>query len=253
MSALFSVSIAILCNATMAASANETVTSLKQALKKSVLVFPFDVPSTVSGRDEVKMVLTDQSSGRLALAGTYAVTVYNKHLPTVARLHLDQSLTDSDVAEPYAEDNLKGPKIAKMTGFDVVMLGSVDDYQYNEAEKSVTVVVSGRLVDVKTGKFIATPVTLQGTSRKGSNAKEPALALEAARSAGDLLMSKLVPVVNTPIEVKPVQPVKTNAPRKKKNNDWVWGLLAIGLGIGIGLAGSGGHGGGGTDGPPAPP
>ena len=45
------------------------------------------------------------------------------------------------------------------------------------------------------------------------------------------------------------------SPKKKKKNDWLWGLLAIGLGLGIGLSTSGGSGGGssGSDGPPPPP
>jgi hypothetical protein len=180
-------------------------------------------------------------------------------------LHLDQTLSDADISEPYAEDNVKGAKIAKLVGYDVVFIGSVDEYQYNDADNSVNMVVSGRLLDVKTGKFVSTPVTLQASSSKGGTAKQPDKALEAARNAGQQLMAKVVPIANVPVEqptTKKVQP--TSTPKKRKSgSDMLWGILAVGLGLGIGLAssghrggsgGTGGNGGGGGgDTPPAPP
>jgi hypothetical protein len=243
--------------AALAAETNTKV-NLAQVMKRTVLVFPFDVPATVGNRDDVRGLLTDMAVSRLQAAGTYTITQYHKSLPTVARLHLDQQLTDADVSEPYAEDNTKGMKIAKLAGYDAVLLGSVDDYQYDDAQKQAKVLVAGRLLDVKTGKLIGTPVTLQAASTTGGNAKEADRALEAARSAGQQLMTKLVPV--TDVAVTPPPPVKNTkqqptSAKRKQNNGWLWGLLAVGLGLGIGLSTSGGHGGGGggSDNPPPPP
>ena len=186
----------------------------------------------------------------------YSVIQFHKTLPPVARLHLDQQLSDSDISEPYADDNVKGMKVAKAVGYDFAFLGSVDDYVWNEADKSVDLVVSGRLLDIKTGKLVGSSVTLKGSSSKGGNAKEAARASEAARNAGQALMIKLVPISGGGSMMapdKPKQPV-TTAARKRRNNDVLWGLLAVGLGLGIGLASSGGHKGGvGSDNPPPPP
>lgn len=232
------------------AAENHTKVSLAQALKRSVLVFPVDVPSTVTNRDEVRGLLTEMAFSRLQSSGTYSVTQFHRSLPTVARLVLDQQLTDADVSEPFGEDNTKGTKVAKAAGYQAIFLGSIDDYQFDDAKKQAQIVLSGRLFDVETGKLIGTPVTLQASSATGGTAKEDERAMEAARSAGQQVMTKLVPVVNKPIE--PSQPIKVEPKvRKKRNNDWLWGVLAIGLGLGIGLSTSGGGGGGGGAAPNA--
>lgn len=250
----------------LAAFAEETTTkvSLAQVMKRTVLVFPFDVPTTVGNRDQVRELLTDMVLSRLQSAGTYSVTQFHRSLPTVARLKLDQQLTDADVTEPYAEDNAKGTKIAKAAGYDAVFLGSVDDYQFDDAQKQAKIVLNGRLIDVKTGKSIGTPVALQVASSTGGTAKEADRAMEAARSAGQQVLTKLVPITNVPVDQqtgpkkndkndKPKGDVVTK-PKRKRNNDWIWGMLAVGLGLGIGLSTSHGHGGSsGTDNPPPPP
>ncbi|MEP6757281.1 MAG: hypothetical protein ABJA67_17375, partial [Chthonomonadales bacterium] len=215
---------------------------------------------TVATKEDLRQILTDSASSRLMASGQYTVVQFHKTLPTVARLHLDLQLSDSDISEPYAEDNVKGAKVTKAAGYDYAFLGSVDDYQWNDATKSVDLVVSGRLLDTKTNKMVGTPVTLKASSGTGGNAKEPARAMEAARNAGAALMQKLVPITgNGGIAPPAEKPKVASAPKKKKNNDVLWGLLAVGLGLGIGLASSGGHhggssgGGGGGDTPPAPP
>jgi hypothetical protein len=246
----------LLSPAAALAAETKTKANLAQVMKRTVLVFPFDVPSTVGNRDDVRGLLTDMAISRMQAAGSYSVTQYHRSLPTVARLQLDQQLTEADTTEPYAEDNTKGTKIAKLAGYDAIFLGSVDDYQYDETQKQAKVLLNGRLIDIKTGKLIGTPVTLQAASGTGGTAKEADRALEAARNAGQQLMTKLVPVVDavvTPPTKTPTPP--SQAPKKKKRNDWLWGLLAVGLGLGIGLSTSGGSGGGGggTDNPPPPP
>lgn len=245
-----------------AAPDNSAKVNLAQAMKRTLLLFPVDVPTTVGNRDDVQMLLTDTAISRLLASGQYTVVQFHKTLPPVARLHLDQTLTDNDIAEPYAEDNVKAMKITKAVGYDLTFVASVDEYNYNQADNVADMVISGRLVDVKTGKAVGTPVTLKAASSKGGTAKEPAKAMEAAREAGSQLMMKLVPITNVPIPV-PTNPI-TNKPapeagkKKRNNNGLLLGLLAIGLGLGIGLASNGGHGGGGgaggsSDGPPPPP
>jgi len=227
--------------------------NLSQALKKTLLLFPFDVPSTsAANAAEVSSLLTDVASSRLIASGAFAVTAYFKALPNVARLHNDQQLTDTDVTPPFADDNRKPIKVGKLAGYDTVFVGSVDDYQYDQAKNQVTMTVSGRMLEVETGKVMKS-VTLSGSSGTGGNAKEDEKAIEAARASGDKLMTQLVPAVATNALPPPDTRQQPVAAKKKRSNDWVWGLLAIGLGLGIGLSGGGGGGGGGSDNPPAPP
>jgi hypothetical protein len=211
-------------------------------------------------KDEVSQMLTDTIVSRLLASGQYSVVQFHKTLPPVARLRLDQQLTDSDVAPPFADDTSKATKISKLVGYEVAFTGAIDEYTYNEADNQADIVARGQLLDIKTGKTIGAPVILKASSDKGGAAKQPAKALDATRSAGGQIAQKLIPVVSTPAPqpTNPVTKQPVREPQKKKkhnNNGLLYGLLAIGLGLGIGLASSGGgHGGsGGSDNPPSPP
>ncbi len=257
--------VSAICGRTAASPEGSATVNLSQAVKRTVLVFPFDMPSSEPpskappNKDEVSQLLTDTVVSRLLASGQYTVVQYHQTLPPVARLHLDQQLTDTDVKPPFAEDTTKATKITKLVGYDIAFLGAVDEYTYNEADNLADVVVRGQLVDVKTGKSIGPPVILKASGVKGGTAKEPAKAMEAARAAGGQLAQKLVPLSTAPIQ-QPTNPI-TNKPatephKKRRNNSGLLlGLLAVGLGIGIGLASSGGgHGNSaGNDTPPAPP
>ena len=181
------------------------------AATRPFLLFPVDVPdSSVPGAAEVTGLLTDVARSRLLASGTYFVTQFHRAHPTIARLHSDQQLTDSDVTKPFAEDNAKGTKIAKLAAYDVIFVGSVDDYQYNATDKQATVTMSGRLLNVADGKIIKS-ATLSATSAKGGTAKEPERAEEAGRSAAEKLMTQLVPVIAPP----PADPAKKDKKRGK--------------------------------------
>ena len=110
---------AILCSAATTSFAIEEGAGkiqLAQALRKTVLVFPFDVSATVATKEDIREVLTDSASSRFMASNSYSVIQFHKTLPPVARLHLDQLLSDSDISEPYSEDNVKGMKVAKEIG-----------------------------------------------------------------------------------------------------------------------------------------
>lgn len=243
--------VALIATAGYAQSGNKAGKgNLGHVLKKTILLFPFDVPSTTAtNAEEMSGLLTDAAASRLIASGQYSVTTYYRAWPPVARLHNDQQLTEADVIAPFAEDNRKAVKIAKAVAYDTVCIGSLDDYQYNESDKQVTVTVSGRIINVETGQVLKN-VTLSASSARGTErSKEEDLNLDAVRQCSEKLMAQLAPMGTAVVQT----PVKTTAERKKRNNDWLWGLLAIGLGLGIGLSGGGGSGGGGIENPPPPP
>lgn len=239
-----------------APGASAQATNLSQASRKTLLVFPFDVTGgNVPGPADVSVLLTDVARSRLIASDMYTVIAFYKSLAPVARLHNDQKLSDADIAGPFAEDNVKAVKIAKEVGYDMVFVGSLDDYQYNETEKEATVTISARLINVADGKILRS-ATLSAPSTKGGVEKEPEEALQAARAASDKLMAQMVPASSIVRPVTPTPPMKrtqAQAPGRRRNNTGILlGLLAVAIGLGIGLS-SGGGGGGGTDGPPAPP
>jgi len=223
----------------------------RETPRRTLLLFPFDFTgASVDNASEVIMLLTDVARSRLLASRQYGVIQFYRTLPTVARLHNEQQLTDSDVTPPFAEDNLKAVKIAKLADYELVFVGSIDSYTFNEANRQVEVTVSGRLVEVDpnaaAGKVLKS-ATLTAASAQGGQAAESERALDAARSAGEKLMTQLVPTVAPP-EVTPGEPKpKPRQPgeegKKKKRTEWWWGLAAVAIGVGIGLISSGGHGG----------
>lgn len=253
--------VALAAALTVAAAASVTGASagesgkgnLAQAVRKTALLFPFDSNNiSVANAEEISQMLTDQAYSRLILTNAYSVTRYFKALPTVARLHSDQQLTDADIAPPYAEDNRKPAKIVKLIGYDQAFIGSIDNYEYTNGRATIT--ISGRLLEVTdegAGYRVLRNAALSATSGSGSTEEERAL--NAARDAGEKLMSQLAPSVAVPVTPDTTKPAEKK-PRKRANMDWLWGVLAIGLGLGIGLSTGGGRGGGGgSDSPPPPP
>jgi len=216
-----------------------TRVSLVQATKKTLLLFPVDVPAaSVPGAPEVSALLTDVARSRLVASDTYTVIQFFRSLPTVARLVNDQELAEGDVAPPFAEDNAKAAKIARLVGYDFVFVGSLDEYSYDEGQKQATATVSGRIFDVANNRVVRS-ATVSDTSATGGNAKQDERTLEAARKAAERVMTQLVPnvvrvqPVPTPPERGTAQPAQAT---RKRPSGWLWGLLAVGLGLGIAIA-----------------
>jgi hypothetical protein len=236
--------------------------SLAQAVRRSILVFPVDVTgANVPAKEEVSNLLTDVVRSRLIASDAYTVTQFHRSLPPVARLHNDQQLSDTDITEPFAEDNAKATRVARLAGYDLVFIGSVDSY--NVAEGAGEMTVSGRVIEVGTGRIVKS-ATLSASSAKNAAAPEVDRVMEAARSAGEKLATQLAPQIVRQPTVTPT-PVTTRR-AARKNNSWLLAVLGAALLVGIaasasgssdapvfGTPGGGNGGGGGGDTPPAPP
>jgi hypothetical protein len=234
--------------------------SLAQAVRRSILVFPVDVTgANIPAKEEVSALLTDVVRSRLIASDAYTVSSFHRSLAPVARLHNDQQLSDTDVNAPFAEDNAKATRVARLAGYDLVFIGSVDGY--NVADNAGEMTVSGRMIEVGTGRIVRS-ATLSAASTKNPTAVEVDRAMESARAAGDKLATQLAPqIVRQP--TTPIISTPTRRSSARKRNDWLIGLLAAGLVIGIAASASGnssapqfgipGNGGGGGDTPPAPP
>ena len=234
---------------------------LAQAVRRSILVYPVDVTgANVPAKEEVSNLLTDVVRSRLIASDAYTVSLFHRSLAPVARLHNDQQLSDTDINPPFAEDNAKAPRIARLAGYDLVFIGSVDSYTVADNKGEMT--VSGRILDVVTGA-ISKSVTLSASSPQSATAAEVDRVLQAARAAGERLATQLAPqIVRPPVTATSVS---SSTPRRaaRRRNDWLLAVLGAALIVGIASSASGGSGnpqfgipgggGGGGDTPPAPP
>ena len=203
--------------------------SLAQAVRRSILVYPIDVTgANVPAKEEISSLLTDVVRSRLIASDAYAVALFHRSLPPIARLHNDQQLSDTDVNPPFAEDNAKAARIARLAGYDLVFIGSVDGY--NVADNKGEMTVSGRILEVGTGKIVRS-ATLSASSSQNATAAEVDRANEAARSAGERLATQLAPqVVRAPVTTTTTTTTTTRA-RRRNNTPLIIGgavlLIAI--------------------------
>jgi hypothetical protein len=237
--------------------------SLAQAVRRSILVFPVDVKgANVPAKEEVSNLLTDVVRSRLIASDAYTVTSFHRSLAPVARLHNDQQLSDTDVNEPFAEDNAKATKVARLAGYDIVFIGSVDNYAVTDGAGEMT--LSGRIIEVGTNRIVRS-ATLTHSTAKNAAAPEIDRVMDASRGAGEKLATQMAPqIVRPPVTTTPTAP--TRKPSTRKRNDWLLAILGVAVIAGIASSASGGSGapqfgspggngggGGGGDFPPPPP
>jgi hypothetical protein len=169
--------------------------------KRVVLVYPADTKGGVS--DELIDVIAGVEQGRMAVSGQYRTVYFLTSIPTVKRALAEQSLSAQDTRSPFEGTKLR--HLADVTGYDMALVTSIDDYQWNADKKQVSLVMSAQLIDLSgtqpkirsVGESLSSPAT----APKG--ATESALAEQAARDLTEKLMTSLL---STP---KPAAPPTT--------------------------------------------
>src|SRR5437879_3241186 len=74
---------------------------LNQAEKRTLLLFPVDIGNAnLPNGGDISLTLTDVARARLISSGMYTVVAFNKSTSSVARLHNEQLLTDTEVTAP---------------------------------------------------------------------------------------------------------------------------------------------------------
>lgn len=160
--------------------------------KRLVLVFPPDISSD-STAEQLTDIITDVIKSRLSVSGAYRSVLYSRSLPTVKRAVNEQTLSAADASAPFAQDE-KVRKLAQLTGHDMVIVSSIDDYQYDEAKNQVSLVMSARLLDFTGGnkKVVATAGESLTSAEAPKSKKQIDVALDTARTLTETLMAQLL-------------------------------------------------------------
>jgi hypothetical protein len=157
---------------------------------RSVLVFPTDTKGGVS--DQVGDDIMNVEKSRLSLAKIYSPIEFLTSIPTVKLALNEQTLTQNDVKKPFDSDS-KLKKLAGVTGYDLVLVSSIVDYEYDSAKNQVSVVMSARLIDYSGAKSVVRSAAQSATSPAGvGNTPEVKVAADLVRGLMDKLMTAII-------------------------------------------------------------
>jgi hypothetical protein len=167
--------------------------------KRVILIFPTDTKGGIT--DQISDSILEAFRNRIGQSALYRGIVFQKSMPVIRRAVLDQSLTAAEIDKPYDQPD-KMKKLAQFTRSDLVMVSSVDDYQYDADKNEVTMIMSARLVEYKGDK--ATVLAAAGDTGKSAagtpkNKPEIRVAVDTAKELADRLIQQLLkPKTGTP-------------------------------------------------------
>ncbi len=124
------------------------------ARKLSVVIFPFDQTEVTRVPTAFGEYIATDLRNMVSESNRYIVVLYREKLAPIARARAENVLRPEDVAPPFGEDKSKAVKLTQILAGDMLIIGTVDDYQVDRAAKSAMVTLSAQLVDAKSGKVI---------------------------------------------------------------------------------------------------
>lgn len=174
-----------------------------QANLPAVLVYPPDSKGSASA--PLVDVVTEVEQSRLMTSGSYRGLLYQRSMPSIRRAVLDQTLSAEAVHPPF-DDNAKVTRLTRFIGYSLLLVGSIESYEYDADKKQVSLILSGRLMDISGEKprvLRSSIISEQGPANPDKSAKEETLAPKVAREAAEKLMTDLLqPVKPAPSEPK---------------------------------------------------
>ncbi len=183
--------------------------SAPKAEPKRIFQFPTDSPEG-SKANTLTDIVERGIARRLSNNDEYAVAMFFPAMPLIRRALINHEIDRKDVDKPYDKTE-KAKKLATLAGYTLVVLSSINDYQYNADKKQVTLDISIRIVDFSGEKpvvikFVAETATSPADT--GKDKTEDKIAIDFARD----LVEKLIKDVLKP---KAVTPTPTPANDKK--------------------------------------
>lgn len=170
----------------------QTAKSEKKAEPRRLLTLPIDAPD---GKGEA---LTDALDSlvkkRFTEKDVFTLTGFEPNSALIKRALIDRQIDRKDLKKPF--DNLpKAKKIANLLGFNLVLLVSINDYQYDEAKRQVTLDVSMRIVDFsgekpKVEKYVAETATSPANAPKDKG--EPQIGADLLNELGEKLIKDML-------------------------------------------------------------
>lgn len=125
-------------------------------IKQSVMVYPFDAAPEVQIAAPVAKALAEAARDGLQKSGKYNVVVFSDRLAPIQRaVEVDQAITAKQLLPPFADDADKALQLGRIASVDYVLTGMIESYNIDTAAKSVSVVLSAQLLEVKSGRTIS--------------------------------------------------------------------------------------------------
>ena len=177
-----------------------------KAEPKRIMLFPTDYQEGTKAStltDAIERSITR----RLGENDQYAVTAFFPAMSLIKRALIQRQIEKKDVEHPY--DKLdKAKKLADIAGYNLVILSSINDYQYDATKKQITLDISIRIIDFAGEKpAVLTYVAETATSKTSTeaNATEEKIALDFARDFIEKLMKDVL------------KPKATDKPKEAEN------------------------------------
>lgn len=170
----------------------KTTENDKKAEPRRILLLPIDAPE---GKAEALTdALNAMAQKRFTDKDVYAVTNFDSASALVKRAVIDRQIERKDVEKPF-DNVIKAKKLAALLRFKLVLLIAINDYQFNQDKKQVTLDISLRIVDFsgekpKVEKYVAETATSPATASKDKN--EAMLASDLLKELGDKLITDLL-------------------------------------------------------------
>ncbi len=163
----------------------------KMMARRIALVFPVDAKGAAA--EQLSDVVTDVEKSRLGATGQYGGISFLTSLPSIRRAVGEQSLTSADVQPPFAT-RTKAQKLTTTAGYDLGVISSLDQYEYNADKQNVSIVLSIQMIDFAQDPprsyTAADSVTTAPKSAK--NATDTTAAEEATRNLTEKLMTNVL-------------------------------------------------------------
>lgn len=158
---------------------------------RRVLVFSPDAKGGVS--EQIADDITSVEVSRLDATHLYEPVNFLASIPTIKLALNEQTLSQSDVKHPFDNDT-KLKKLSDASGYDLVLVSSVDDYEFDPVKNQVNLVISARLIDYSGAKAVVRSAGASGSSPANptGNQSEYKMAATVARSVTDKLMNDIL-------------------------------------------------------------
>lgn len=124
------------------------------ARKLSVVIFPFDQTEVTRVPISFGEYIAVDLRNIIAESNRYSVVLFRDKLAPIARARSENSLRPEDVVPPFGEDKAKAVKLTQILAGDLLIIGTVDDYQLDRAARMAMITLSAQLIDAKSGRVL---------------------------------------------------------------------------------------------------
>ena len=169
--------------------------------RQSLVIFPFDQGAASTIPEGFGEFIASDVRSMLAGRSGYMAFLFKENLSPIKRFYGDVAPKKSEAGPPFAEDRAKALKLAQMLATDLFLVGAIDDFQVDRANKVAEMTLKADLYDGKTGKLVKTFLVTGRTPEPASTGEEDELRDLAKGAAVTKLIAEMT--APPPVAEKP--------------------------------------------------